>query len=188
MTMTSSYHYEVVFGQEGGPLGLTVDNALTVIEVRSGGTAEQLGVHVGDALKQVNGQDIHEMTREQAVERIRQAGRPVRLQFSRGEGEKDDGEDTEAMQTQTVTHTEKEIQNHKRTPPPPPQPQAQPQPPPQSPARQLSQSKTEQDDGGSEKSTETDETGNTFGSKLGKDVPGKVSKAEHVCLVCKETT
>lgn len=65
-----------------GPLGLSVDDSLTVVRVVEGGQAEKAGVCVGCRLLGLNKEALTRLPHAEALGRIKSAGRPLTLSFS----------------------------------------------------------------------------------------------------------
>eukprot|EP01138_Halocafeteria_seosinensis_P013360 gb/GECG01013646.1/.p1 GENE.gb/GECG01013646.1/~~gb/GECG01013646.1/.p1 ORF type:complete len:356 (+),score=56.02 gb/GECG01013646.1/:1-1068(+) len=136
-TNMASPSFEATFGQ--GTLGMTVDDTLKVVHILQDGPAAAQGVHLGDALCKANGQEIQHLTRNEAVEKIRQAERPLRLEFKRSQDKEAEGPlPEEKPAAQSSSHSEQE---HGR----------------------------DEDRFSDYSKGGTDDTGTTFGSKLGKE-------------------
>ena len=73
--------FDALFAE--GSLGLVLLDTNQVKATTEGGQAEKLGVHPDDVLVEVNGEPIEGLAHEAVVDKIKAAGRPIRLTFAR---------------------------------------------------------------------------------------------------------
>ncbi|KAI4887736.1 hypothetical protein NFI96_026673 [Prochilodus magdalenae] len=109
-----------VSGQRGG-LGISIaggkgslpykenDEGIFISRVSKGGPAEKAGVHIGDRVLEVNGQDMCEVSHHEAVSALRSAGSCIKMKVLR---ERPPPPESRTSQEQDITEVEPLMISH----------------------------------------------------------------------------